>query len=279
MKKRLNTVFFSICFLAALIAEAYCIIALKGEPISAAGMGIVALIMGYLLLDTIRGQWKQGGEKVKFYLEQIYREEAEKWNDRYTEMLNLQKASYAATKKRELRTDEKYEELLLRLSTLEKNHTASLQKIAELQKKLMDGQKNALNIEVNYNKENTKLLINALREELGKLNQEEKLSLILTAVQQGGTGILKEDTEEAVLKEEEQDSGLIDWRKEETEEGSEKFTAPEETEQEEAQAAEETLDIEMSQEEAAPAITPLYDDPNKALTADEIAALFASFGK
>lgn len=279
MKKRLNTVFFSICFLAALIAEAYCIIALEGEPISTAGMGVVALIMGYLLLDTIRGQWKQGGDKLKFYLEQIYREEAEKWNERYTEILNLQKASYAATKKRELRTDEKYEELLIRLSSLEKNHTAALHKIAELQKKLMDGQKNALNIEVNYNKENTKLLIKTLREELGKLNQEEQLSLILAALQQGGTEYLKKDTEDIMIKDEGPDVSLEDWMKSEPEDGNDAVGTEESPEQEEGMPEEETLEAELPEEETAPTITPLYDDPNKALTPDEIAALFASFGK
>jgi hypothetical protein len=33
------------------------------------------------------------------------------------------------------------------------------------------------------------------------------------------------------------------------------------------------------EKESAPEITPLYSDPNKALSADEIAALFASFGQ
>lgn len=275
MKKRLNTVFFSLCFLAALIAEAYCIIALEGELISVIGIGIVVLITGYLLLDTIRGQWKQSSEKVKFYLEQVYREESEKWNERYSELLNLEKASYAAAKKRDLRMDEKYEELLLRLNTLENNTTAAMNKITELQKKLMEGQKNALNLEVNYNKENTKLLVNALREEISKLNREEQLSQILSVLQQGGTEYRRNGIEEKEFSEMKLGDAFI--------------TEPEEVITN--SFAEDTLmemplteegadyDAEMPQETADSGIAPLYDDPNKALTPEEIASLFASFGK
>jgi hypothetical protein len=109
--------------------------------------------------------------------------------------------------------------------------------MTELQKKSLEGQKNALNLEINYNKENTKQLIKVLREESSRINPKE-LNLL---------------QESSILKNSILENSGIELPMQGKEE---EITLPE-----------------------APAVVPLYDDPNKALTPDEIASLFASFGK
>lgn len=277
MKKRLNIVFFSICFLAALLAEAYCIHILGADLLSVGGIGIVVLISGYLLLDSIREQWVKSREKAKFVLEKIYQEETEKWNERYNELSNLQKATYTATKKNTAMLQEKFDEILIKMDSLEKIYEKSAQKITELQKKSMEGQKNALNLEINYNKENTKQIIKVLREQGKKLDQEEQLSLILNQLEKNN----------AYLQE---NIGKIqyEYSKEDTssETGTDSDTFEFNTFEDEDKSDLETVwntsndqELEENNQQEKPTIVPLYDDPNKALTADEIASLFASFGK
>ncbi len=285
MRKHLNPIFFSITFLAALVAEIYCIQILEGDLISVIGIGCVLLINFYLLLDSIRGQLIQGRDRTKFYLEQLYREEVEKSGERYTEVLNLLKASYTAAKKNGAMMEEKQEELLLRLTAMEKSNTLALQKVAEYQKKLMEGQKKALNIELNYNKENTKLLIVALKKELGKLKQEEQLSLILDALK-GDRESFGEPRKDESISEHIEDFPEAQWMQEVLTDGGEIGFLEDELEDENPQEEDAETGLENNSEEAKPEaqdivhnIEPLYDDPNKALTADEIATLFASYGK
>jgi hypothetical protein len=252
MIKKLNTVFFSICFLAALIAENYCIQRLDGDLVSVVGIGIVVLIMGYLLLDSIRNHWKKSSENVRFALEKTYQEETEKWNERFIELSNLQKATYTATKKN---TEILKSQLDQIISLLESNEMA-FAKITELQKKSLEGQKNALNLEINYNKENTKHLIKVLHEESEKNDYQEELRQIIN--------LLENKRPEGISMDRNKSDDFIEEPITETEEPD--------------------LDLSVSEtddfiEPEIPAVVPLYDDPNKSLTADEIAKLFASVGK
>lgn len=232
MNKRMNTVFFGICFLAAILTETYFIQLQNGDILSVAGIGAVVLLTGYLLLGSIRDLWIKNSEKMKFVLDKIYQEETQKWDERYTELLNMQKATYTATKKNTAMLQEQLDNISSRLEAFEKSSEKASLKMTELQKKSLEGQKNALNLEINYNKENTKQLIKVLREESSRINPKE-LNLIQD------NSIQENSSMELPIKGNEEEISL-----------------PE-----------------------APAVVPLYDDPNKALTPDEIAGLFASFGK
>lgn len=255
MKKKINLVFFGVCFLASLLAEAYCLLILDGDIFSTAGVSIVVLLTGYLLLDAIRGEIRQGSQKVKFLLEQLYREETEKASERYTEMLNINKASYSSVKKNSVMVNDKFEELFQRLNSMERSNINALQKVADMQKKSMEGQKNALNYEINYNKENTKQLIKAIREESGLLEKNhEQLVRILTALENGGT-VAPSSQLSGVFGS--SDTG------EDAEESFEEYARTE----------------DGGRKDDPPEIIPLYADPNKELTKDEIASLFETYGK
>lgn len=280
MKIKLNGIFFGCFFLAAFLAEMYCLL-LPADFFTIGGLAIVVLISLYLLLDSLRSQWKQEKERLPLYLENLFREESEKNNSRYTELLNLQKASYTAIKKNTAMLDEKLEELTLKLKVMEKSKVEDLNKIAELLKKIMDGQKNALNIEVNYQKENTKALMEAIREEIGKLNPEDKLDLLTEALGEHLKPIYSsshdsQQYEEDSFREEEQESEAIQGFKEEEPE-----TEAIQGFKEEEPATEPIQNIkeEESEVRAVPEIVPLYDDPNKNLSREEIAAMFAAYGQ
>ncbi len=317
MKNKLNSVFFSCFFIAVLLAELYVTFILKADPITVGGIGIVLLISLYLLLDSLRSQWKQSRDKLIFYLEHLYREEVEKSDVRYTELLNLQKASYASAKKNAARLEEKLEELMERLHLMERSNSEALSRVAELQRKLMDGQKNALNIEVNYQKENTKALIAAIKEEAERLNPEDILEHILQILKDRRELPSQEEQlkapqlqyeEEYANVWEDQVPVLTDYSEENSKEDLQQEDIVEELQQgniveellqedsleellqenvvEELQQediAEELQQEELTESEdmlsTSPEVVPLYDDPNKSLTREEIASLFASYGK
>jgi hypothetical protein len=305
MKKRFNIIFFSICFLAALIAEAYCILVLDGDLFSVIGIGAVVLITVYLLMDSIRSKLVQSSDNIKSYVDRVYSEEAEKWSERYTELLNIQKATYTATKKNTALISEQFEEIVVRMETLEANNAKSMQKLIELQMKALEGQKNALNLEINYGKENTKQLMNVLREEGSRLDQKEELSKILSCLEDNNS-LLKEQINKLenssyhsfdLHQGTRQQTGFIQDTFENEEEtfGDDFYKAIDTLDQVDMDTEPEALVIEGmdqlaeepeligAEEKAAatvaPAVVPLYDDPNKALSADEIAALFATFGQ
>jgi hypothetical protein len=207
-------------------------------------------------------------------MDRVLSEENEKWGDRYTELVNLQKASYTATKKNMAILSEQFEEILSRLETMENDNAKAWQKIMELQKKSLEGQKNALNLEISYNKENTKRLIGLFR---GKENDvSEQIAEILSLLQKNNELLqsrvsLSESPAEDIY----QDLDIADHIDEEVQEDENTsetgWLMESESESEAVNQSEEA--------ENSPKIVPLYDDPNKTLTADEIAALFASYGK
>jgi hypothetical protein len=304
MNKRLNTLFFGTCFMAALLAESYCFIVLNGDLISTAGIGIVVLITGYLLMDSIRSNLKNSTNNARFYMDHIMKEETERWNDRFTEIVNLQKATYSAMKKNTALLSEQFSEVLLKLDSLETIDKNELQKITELLKKSLEGQKNALNLEINYNRENTKQIIHAIKQKDSNYNVNEQLSSITELLEktnellenqpiQAGKhsydnpSVREEDFtgyEDNVEKEE---TGILpEYSYNETnqvsdltfhtseQENASEFYQPQ---MEEIEPEAEITDTEK-ESISKPLVKPLYDDPNKNLSADEIAALFASVG-
>jgi hypothetical protein len=255
MMKKMNVLFFGICFFTALIGEIYCIQVLDGDLFTTVGIGLVVLITGFLFIETIQSKMEAAKKNSDFYIDHMLQEENEKWNERYTELLNLQKATYTATKKNTASLNEQFNELLSRLETIENNNSKALQRITELQKKSMEGQKNALKLEINHNRDNSKQIIKSLREEEAKNNYAEQLSKILELLEENKAILSSEDLSKI-------------------KNASEPILL-----QNEEQTPEASMITESIEDNDNRKVTPLYEDPNKNLTADEIAALFASVGK
>lgn len=121
MKKRMNTIFFGSCFIVAIILETYGMIVWNGNLFSTISLSIVVLITGYLFMDSIRSRLKQSSEEAKLYFDSALAEESEKHSERHTEIVNLQKAAYTATKKSTVLLNEQFSEVLTRLEALEEN--------------------------------------------------------------------------------------------------------------------------------------------------------------
>ncbi len=204
MKKDKSVILFGLSFIIALLGEVYLLNMNHIDNFSVVGIGIVVILTAYLWMDSIMdliSSKNQVNDNEK--------------DSSYTELLNIQKATYAALKK----SNQKMEE--------------EIDQIKEAQQKALDGQIKALNISVNYNKENTKELIKAIKEECKGINYEEELMAIFAHLEN------------------------YNQEKAEKEEKAEKD----------------------EKEEAELEITPLYDDPNAALSVDEIAKLFNSYGR
>lgn len=154
MKRKTSIILYGISFLAAILVEAYFLNASQLHMFSIIGIGIVVILTGYLFFDSIWEHISSNNKRKELLWEETQRQEAEKWDSRYTELLNIQKASYAAIKKSQVRQEEDIRELSDRLT-----------QIIELQNKTMEGQMKALNISVNYSKEHTERLIEAIKEE------------------------------------------------------------------------------------------------------------------
>ncbi len=386
MKKRLNIIFFCLCFLGSVIAEAYFIQEGAGNLFSILALGVVVLITGYLFLDSIRSKLSESSKEIRNYIDQMYLEETGRWNDRLTEIQNLQKATYTATKKNTATLSKQLEDLTDRIDSLDANNAKALQRLTDLQRKALEGQKKALTLEINYNKENTRQLMKAIGEAgnqtetielLGRIVErlenstqvlQQELQNMSDAVQapsisnqysesswnmnaeprvenltetgwdvdaevELGAKVSSWNSDEASFLEEdntdwkssvEQEETELnnDWRTAATQEEANSDWKSEESNEETAELAtnwnsintelnnlivswdeeltdEKTPDILPSEEgniipevvEALdeqekdesqtqkPEIKPLYEDPNKALSADEIASLFASFGQ
>ncbi len=324
MIKRMNALFFGSCLLAAILLEVYCIQVFDGELFSAIGIGVVVLITGYLFMDSIRSIYKESVEKSKQQLQELQREEIARRDSQYEELLNLQKASYTAVKKSEVLLIKQLEDAFKRIDNLENSSENYINKIFELQKKTLEGQKNALNLEIKYSKENTKEIINELQnkndyEEFKDQISELKILIekhiedtnkkIVTGFQEddyetylaskgildqtmtSGMELYEEDNVyenidegfDRLVKENKDEESLIQEEVTERKEDYDFSDAPEleKTSDSDPVSEESASEENISTEEEnleAPKIVPLYDDPNKALTADEIAALFASLG-
>lgn len=231
MKVKTSIILFGISFLLAILGEAYLLNVSHPHLFSIVGIGIVVILTGCLFFDSIWNHISNFNRKKEQLSEEEAKLVADKWDSRYTELLNIQKATYAALKKRDIKIQEDINII-----------TDSLAQIIELQSKAMDGQKKALNISVNYSREHKKELIDAIKEECKDINYDEQLSSILTLLQNHHGSLEMGNT-----------TGTY-----------------EEVENSESNAEEKKAESD---------VIHLYDDPNAALTADEIAKLFENFGK
>lgn len=187
MKSKASIILFAISFLVAILGEAYLLNVSQPHTFSIVGIGLVVILTGYLLFDSIWEYISSNNNKNKNLWGEVHRRDKEQWDIKYTELLNIQKATYAALKKSEVKLRADIKEL-----------SDKLDLIIHLQNIAMDGQRKAPNLPVNQRKET----VEAIKEE-----------------------------------------STID-------------------------------DIKVESE-----IIPLYDDPNAALSSDEIAELFNTYGK
>ncbi len=179
MKRKLNTVFFGVSFLAAILLESYCIQRINEDMISVGGMGIVVLITGYLLLGSIKEDLLHTRDRIKNYVEEFYRVEMLRQKDKDEETNKVMKATYMTLKKNTALIQKSMEELQNRMDSLEKERDKDVLMLIELQKKSLSGQKNALHMQLNYDNQNTKKIVKAI---LDPSNQEEQNKLIRQAI-------------------------------------------------------------------------------------------------
>jgi len=264
MKSRLNSVFFGVCFLASLLAEAYSFIVLEGDLLNSIGFGLVVLITGYLLFAELRNSIHEKQSKVSYYVDHVVFEELGNWKTRINELANIEKATYSASKKSSELLADHLKEVTNRLEILESNNSSALYLIAELQRRSLEGQKKALNIELHYNKENTKNLLTALQTVGNKIDVDAKITRILNLLEQNDEQLKKTNNENR------NDENRYDRITSENMNFVEEAAVTREAKNEE-------LDSQESTESYTNKITPIYDDPNKALSSDEISALFESY--
>lgn len=292
MKKRMNTIFFSICFLAALMVQAYCIHILNGEIVSVIGLSIVVLITGYLWLDSIRGLWVESSERVKVVLEKKYATESRKLEEKYQELLNIQKATYTVLKRNDNTVCNQMEELNKKIDSLTKSYS----RMIELQATGLEGQQKALNLILNYNRENTKMSITSFKEEINKLSNKDQIDTMIVLLSE----VKEEISKKTMLGESIAFPSITNV---ESDESTGNFTIESDWKTDSyfnnklendiktidtnfaVKFNEESIDntiedeIKEAPNEEPQVVIPLYDDPNKALTTDEIAKLFASYGQ
>lgn len=259
MKRRTYSIFFGTCFMAAMLVEVYCLVRLNSNLYTMLGVGLLVLVTGYQFMDSVISSILQNSRIIKNNIDGIVSEELNKWNDRYIEILNIQKAMYAATKKNTARFNELAGELISRIETLENSNTKEWKKTIELQKRSMEGHKKAVNLEVHYNKENTKELINAIHKEGSESNREDQLKRIIELLEANkellneyANAPVRGEFHERILSEPEAYESIDQF---------------------------DALPEDDRETQPYNNVKPIYDDPNKNLTTDEIAALFASAGK
>lgn len=119
MKEKTNIFLFGLCFLISLLGEIYLLNASNPHAFSIIGIGIVVVLTGYLWIDSIWEYVSNIINKNKLMYEDLIKQENEKWEARYTELLKIQKATYVAVKKSDLKLHEEIKNLSDRIASLE----------------------------------------------------------------------------------------------------------------------------------------------------------------
>ena len=119
MKEKTIVLLFGLCFLISLLGEIYLLNASNPHAFSIIGIGIVVVLTGYLWIDSIWEYVSNIINKNKLMYEDLIKQENEKWEARYTELLKIQKATYVAVKKSDLKLQEEIKNLSDRIASLE----------------------------------------------------------------------------------------------------------------------------------------------------------------
>lgn len=165
MKSKLSIILFGISFLIAILGEAFLLNVPNPDIFSIIGIGIVVILTGYLWFDSIWEHISSRNKKIMKLWEEARRQEAEKWESQYTELLKIQKATYSALKKSIIKMED------------------DLNQIIQLQNKMIEGQIKGLNISVNYGREHSKEIIEAIKKECEGINYEKQLKEIISLLQ------------------------------------------------------------------------------------------------
>ena len=131
-RRKTSIILFEISFIVAILGEIYLLSASRPHVFSIIGIGIVVILTGFLFFDSIWEYISTESKKKELLRVEEARQEAEKWDVRYTEQINIQKATYTAIKKSDIKRQEEMKEL-----------SDSLVQIIQLQNKIMEGQKKA----------------------------------------------------------------------------------------------------------------------------------------
>lgn len=166
MKNKNSSMIFGIGFLIVILGEAYLLNMTQPHLLSIIGIGVLVVVTGYLFFDAIWEYFTSESRMKELLRQEEVRQESEKMDSRYTELINIQKATYTALKKSDIKRQEEMNEL-----------SASLAENIQLQKKIIEGQKKALSISIKYSKEHTKELIETI-EKSYKDNLLETVSTI-----------------------------------------------------------------------------------------------------
>lgn len=111
MKRKVSIILFGVSFLVAILGEAYLLNESSPHLFSIIGIGVVIILTGYLFFDSIVEYFTDNGKKKELLWEERIRSESEKWDARYTELLNIQKATYSALKKCDIKLQEQLKNL------------------------------------------------------------------------------------------------------------------------------------------------------------------------
>ncbi|HHT87621.1 MAG TPA: hypothetical protein GX002_01200 [Clostridiales bacterium] len=154
MKRKVCIILFGTSFLVAILGEAYLLNAAQPHIFSIIGIGIVVILTGFLFFDSVWEYISSEISKKELLREKEASQYSEKLDERCSELLNIQKATYAALKKSDIKLQEEIKEL-----------SEKLTQVIRTQNKIMNGQAKALNIILNYSKKHAKEIIRAIIEE------------------------------------------------------------------------------------------------------------------
>ncbi|CRZ35679.1 hypothetical protein DFR55_1241 [Herbinix hemicellulosilytica] len=165
MKSKISIILFGAGFIIAILGEAYLLNAPKQDFFSIIGIGIVVILTGYLWFDSVWEHISGRYKKTLLLWDEARKLDAKKRDVALTEMLNIQKATYAALKKSINRTEEE------------------LKQICTLLKNEKEGQINNRNIPANISYQDSKEIIEAVRGICKGINYEEELKEVITLLQ------------------------------------------------------------------------------------------------
>lgn len=111
MKGKISILLFGGSFIIAILGEAYLLNVPQPHLFSIIGIGIVVVLTGYLFFDSIWEHISDNKKKREMLWMELIKQETEKWDNRYTELLNIQKATYVALKKSYAGLEEQIKEL------------------------------------------------------------------------------------------------------------------------------------------------------------------------
>lgn len=118
MKEKRSVILYGLSFIIAILGEAYLLNVGDPHIFSIVGIGIVVILTGYLWLESIWEYRASNNNKFRYLWEISKEEEAKKEDARYREIINLQKATYTAIKKSQLKMQEEMTELSKKMDQL-----------------------------------------------------------------------------------------------------------------------------------------------------------------